>query len=1093
MIRWLTLMLHAAVTAVWLSSRADAAETSHPWHDDAALHAVQFVGSRSGWAVGDHGVVWRTEDGGQTWSLQKTPTDASLHGVCFLTNQMGWVVGSGTQPFTGLGYGVILKTVDGGRTWTDGNKTASKKPKTFGKKSSTAVVLDQPKSTDHLPPLRFIKFFGTEEGIAIGEATAAFPTGCLSTTDGGETWEPMKGEPSVGWLAADFREIEHGILVGDRGRLAVANDFEVVRTRNDRRSLRGVRAVDFADGLNAWAVGDGGLVLKTSNGGVSWEAPAKPLPQEVSVFTDFKAVTTRGPKVWIAGSPGGRVWHSPDAGRSWVAQPTGQALPLHALAFVSEQVGFAVGAFGTILRSDDGGESWTAMRGESRRAAMLSLHARPERVPFNALTKYAGENGYRAVSVIAPRWETLSDRDSSGPLERRANDALLAVGGQSAELGWRLPVTLPEVDRSVDRLTEEWQKQTEGRMVEIVMSDFVAKLRQWRPSVVVLDQPSAGDAVGQLVFAAAKRAINEAADPTRYPEHDQLAGLSSWRVERVCVQIDSQDSARIIIDPYEPLPRLNSTVHQLATSGRSMLFPTFQRVPQRESFSLGLEPGRSSSTTTTADVVTNATTKSDDDVTIQLASAREFWTGLSLPANSDARRSLLPMPEHELEKQREAATRQRNFRGIVDRYLDQPDRAAQLLGELRGALQNLPRSQAALQLVQLADDHRRRGQWELAEAVQIEIINRYPDEPAAAEAMLWLLRFWSSEEMSYQRSRKVDLKAGQVTTDRNALLNKLQQLVEVAGQQVDDPLRVARETMPDLKNDVTSLSALPSQDAAQWRQSAERVWLMQAVQLARLIRQRNRSLFDTPQVQFPLASALRRTGMNTAMMQLVQDDPSSPLAGLLSKETMLAQASGEQLPTQFAVCSRATARPHLDGVLSDDCWRGAKEIRLVADSRTPTEFNGSYPFVLLTYDAQFLYVGANIPRAEGVPTDGPQYAGRKHDADLSGFDRLDIALDVNRDFATSYHIQVDQRGHVSEQCWEDPHWNPKLFVAVDSEKNHWRMELAIPFSEFLSTAPNSESSWAVSITRTIPLIATEAWPARKEATSIAEPGVVRFR
>ena len=110
MIRWLTLMLHAAVMAVGLSSRADSAEVSHPWHDDAALHAVQFVGSRTGWAVGDHGVVWRTEDSGQTWSLQKTPTDASLHGVCFLTNQIGWVVGSGTQPFTGLGYGVILKT-----------------------------------------------------------------------------------------------------------------------------------------------------------------------------------------------------------------------------------------------------------------------------------------------------------------------------------------------------------------------------------------------------------------------------------------------------------------------------------------------------------------------------------------------------------------------------------------------------------------------------------------------------------------------------------------------------------------------------------------------------------------------------------------------------------------------------------------------------------------------------------------------------------------------------------------------------------------------------------------------------------------------
>lgn len=1072
---WLSLIGTALVRA-----SAHASDDVHPWQDDAALHAVQFVGSRHGWAVGDRGVVWRTEDGGRSWALTKTPTDASLYGVCFLTNQFGWAVGSGTQPYTGLGFGVILKTTDGGRTWID-VRAKSSQPKTFRKKTSTAVVLDQPQSTDHFPPLRAIKFFGVDEGVAVGEASAAFPTGCLMTSDGGETWVPQKGDVSLGWQGADFREAEHGILVGERGRIALSNDFEVLRSRNDRRSLRGVRAVKFAEGLTAWAVGDGGLVLKSSNGGVSWESPSQALPIEVGVFTDFRAVATRGNSVWIAGSPGGRVWHSADDGLSWTAQPTGESQPMNALTFLSEQVGVAVGAFGTILRTEDGGASWAPVRGGSRRAAVLSWHARPERMPFNALTKYAGENGYRAVSLIVPRWESLDrDRDAAGPIERRANDALLAVGGHSAEVGWRLPVTLPEVDRSVDRLTEEWQKHTEGRMVEIVMSDFVAQLRQWRPSIVVLDRPAEDDAVGKLVFSAAQRAISAAADPTRYPEHEQLGGLGPWRVERVCVQVSSKDSAKVVIDPFEPLPRLKTIVHEFATAGRSMLFPTIQRAPQRECFELDLSPDTSESSDYKNSV-------------IQLTGAREFWTGISLPTNSDARRALLSMSETEIEKQRELAIRQRNFRGIVDRHLDQPDRAAQLLAELRGAVQGLPKSQAVLQLVQLADDHRRRGQWELAEATQIEIINRYPDEPAAAESMLWLLRFWSSEEMSWQRSRQVGLQAGQVTTDRTALLNKLQQLVESAGQQLDDPLAVARATAPDLKNDVTTLSALPSQDSAHWRQQAEQVWLRQAVQLARLIRQRNRTLFDTPQVQFPLASALRRSGMNTVLMQLAQDDPTSPLTELISKETLLTQAGTEQPPTQFATCARAMSRPQLDGILSDDCWRAAKEIRLVADSRTPTEFNGSYSFVLLTYDNQFLYVAANIPRVDGLPTDGPQYPGRKHDADLKGFDRLTFALDVNRDFATSYQIHIDQRGQVAEQCWEDASWNPKLFVAVDAEDARWRLEMAIPFQELTSAVPNGTTNWAVSITRTIPLTSTEAWPARKEVTAQVEPGILRFR
>jgi hypothetical protein len=39
-----------------------------PIEDDANLHDVQFVGSRAGWAVGDHGVIWHSEDGGETWT-----------------------------------------------------------------------------------------------------------------------------------------------------------------------------------------------------------------------------------------------------------------------------------------------------------------------------------------------------------------------------------------------------------------------------------------------------------------------------------------------------------------------------------------------------------------------------------------------------------------------------------------------------------------------------------------------------------------------------------------------------------------------------------------------------------------------------------------------------------------------------------------------------------------------------------------------------------------------------------------------------------------------------------------------------------------
>src|SRR5262249_1088116 len=89
-----------------------------PIEDDANLHDVQFVGSRQGWAVGDHGVTWHSEGGGEWWSLQASGARCALHAVCFLSDRVGWVAGGGTAPYTRHSYGVVLATSDGGRTWT---------------------------------------------------------------------------------------------------------------------------------------------------------------------------------------------------------------------------------------------------------------------------------------------------------------------------------------------------------------------------------------------------------------------------------------------------------------------------------------------------------------------------------------------------------------------------------------------------------------------------------------------------------------------------------------------------------------------------------------------------------------------------------------------------------------------------------------------------------------------------------------------------------------------------------------------------------------------------------------------------------------
>lgn len=1047
----------------------------HPWKDDAALHDVELLGTKVGWAVGDHGAIWKTTDGGQSWSLLQTPVDCSLRSVCFLTkridgNQVGtsqiaWVAGRGTRPYAKSGYGVILKTTDGGNSW---------------------ITLGE---GQNLPPVNYVRFFGAQEGIAVGEASPAFPTGVLTTADGGKSWQPAPGQRTAGWHGAAFTEIHDGIVVGPRGRIALVAGVNVAPPRGDTSSLRRIRAVASANGLSGWAVGDGATVLKTSNGGVSWESMSTKFRPELSRFADFTAVTAVDDFVWLSGSPGGCIWHSRDGGVTWTRQVTGQSAPIHAIKFSTAKVGCAVGEFGSILMTTDGGATWNQARSGRRRAAVLAIHTRLDRVPFGMLAKQAGEQGFRSVALVVPRRDTSTTSDLSS--ERQLHDAVTTVGGNAAELGWRLPIALPETDRSIDALTSEWQKHTEGRLVEVVVSNLTAAIRTWRPSIVVVEEAAENDAAAALILDAVKRSVSDAADPTRFIEHRELAGLAAWKVDRIFVRTSTKTRAGMTIDPYDVLPRLGTTVEAAASAGRSKLLTAIEHAPQPEPF-VPLE------------------TK-DDRFT--LVTHRDFWTGISLSPGSDARRPQLPFVEGQLEAQQELAIRQRNFRGISEKFIDDPRKAAQLVAEIRSVVHGMPDRQAALQIAHLANDYRKRHQWDLAEATLIELIDRFPNEAVAAEGMLWLLHLWSSDEMAWHRSRSVSIGAAVQKTSRKRTLDRIQNLLEAARQDLDDPLKTARNLNGDPLAELELESLPPAQNAADWRAATTAYWRRQAIEMGKLIRRRLPEVYPAPEVAWPLASVLRRSGhariSESIYRQHTSLDSEDPLGRIANGEIWLAQPVDE-MPSHVSACTWATIRPTLDGVLGDECWLEAREIRLTSqgntesgqEDRSSTGLRDSYPSVMLAHDEKFLYLAASLPRTkvEGGESSSRnhspppvQFEGRTHDADLTGFDRLKIQLDTDRDYATAYEIEIDERGQVRESCWEDSTWNPQMWVYVDSADDRWRIELAIPFSELEPAAPRRHSAWGVSISRTIPHTERQRWPATPETAVNVSSGILQFR
>src|SRR5262249_25285777 len=207
-----------------------------------------------------------------------------------------------------------------------------------------------------LPRIRKIKFFSQEQGIAVGAGTGNDPTGVFATDDGGKSWHSLPGRASPGWLGAAFISADAGILVGARGSRALAMEGKVVvPQRLERLSTRSLYDVALDVENGGWLVGDGGLVLCTENTGLVWQAPPEPLPQGIREAFDLRTVCCRGRRVWIGGEPGSVIWHTPDAGRSWVKQTTGQAQPVTRLFFASDSRGWGAGTLGTILRTEDGG------------------------------------------------------------------------------------------------------------------------------------------------------------------------------------------------------------------------------------------------------------------------------------------------------------------------------------------------------------------------------------------------------------------------------------------------------------------------------------------------------------------------------------------------------------------------------------------------------------------------------------------------------------------------------------------------------------------------------------------------------------------
>lgn len=107
-----------------------------------------------------------------------------------------------------------------------------------------------------------------------------------------------------------------------------------------------------ANASTAWAIGELGVVVKTTDGGASWKRVRR-ADAEGGFFKSMSAADTN--TVWAVGP--GTIIKTTDGGLTWTSQKSGLPDILNDVVANSPQVAWAVGING-VLRTTDGGSTW---------------------------------------------------------------------------------------------------------------------------------------------------------------------------------------------------------------------------------------------------------------------------------------------------------------------------------------------------------------------------------------------------------------------------------------------------------------------------------------------------------------------------------------------------------------------------------------------------------------------------------------------------------------------------------------------------------------------------------------------------------------
>lgn len=203
----------------------------------APLTAVHFVDARQGWAAGHDGTILSTQDGGESWQIQREAAgqDQVLLAIWFADARRGLAVGQ---------FGLALRTEDGGQTWNE------------------SPLVDGEAGERHL-----LAIVPGRDGLVLVAAEAG---GVLRSTDQGRHWQAVQTENKGSfWTGIELADGSL-LLSGMRGNLYRSDDRGAHWRRVESGTQQSLTSVVTQPDGSVHFVGLGGVSLTSSDAGRSF-------------------------------------------------------------------------------------------------------------------------------------------------------------------------------------------------------------------------------------------------------------------------------------------------------------------------------------------------------------------------------------------------------------------------------------------------------------------------------------------------------------------------------------------------------------------------------------------------------------------------------------------------------------------------------------------------------------------------------------------------------------------------------------------------------------------------------------------------------